>query len=114
VTDAEKVKLSNLSGINTGDQDLTPYATLSGATFTGSISATNLSGTNTGDQDLSGLQLKLVSGENLKTLNNESLLGGGNIEITAIADDDTLTGEGTEVNPFQISEEYQRRINAGI
>ena len=30
-------------------------ANLAGATFTGAISATNLSGTNTGDQDLSGL-----------------------------------------------------------
>jgi hypothetical protein len=38
--------------------DLSGYAHLSGATFTGDISATNLSGTNTGDQDLSGL-LKL-------------------------------------------------------
>ncbi len=179
VTDAEKVKLNNLSGTNTGDQDLTPYATLSGstftgvvlatnlsgtntgdetkstiesklvvsgltttskevvgainevnaksvdlsgyatlsgATFTGSISATNLSGTNTGDQDLSGLQEKLVSGENLKTINGESLLGSENITITASSTTDnvTITGEGTEAIPFQISEEYQRRINAGI
>lgn len=59
-------------------------------------------------------QLKLVSGENIKTLNNQSLLGGGNIEITAIADDYTLTGEGTTASPFKISDEYQRRINAGI
>jgi hypothetical protein len=36
-------------------QDLSGYAKLSGAAFTGDISATNLSGTNTGDQDLSGL-----------------------------------------------------------
>jgi hypothetical protein len=78
------------------------------------IKLSNLSGTNTGDQDLSGLQEKLVSGENIKTLNNQSLLGGGNIEITAIADDYTLTGEGTTASPFKISDEYQRRINAGI
>ncbi len=44
------ITASNLSGTNTGDQNLTPYALLSGATFTGAISATNLSGTNTGDQ----------------------------------------------------------------
>lgn len=86
VTDAEKVKLNNLSG------------------------------TNTGDQDLSGLQLKLVSGENIKTLNNESLLGDGNITITASSTTDnvTITGEGTEASPFQISDEYKLRINAGI
>ncbi len=34
------------------DSDLTAYAQLSGATFTGAISATNLSGTNTGDQTI--------------------------------------------------------------
>lgn len=52
---------ANLSGTNTGDQDLSGYALLSGgntfaggATFGGAVSASNLSGTNTGDQDLSG------------------------------------------------------------
>jgi hypothetical protein len=45
------------SGDNTGDQNLSGYALLSGATFGGSISASNLSGTNTGDQDLSGYAL---------------------------------------------------------
>ena len=36
-------------------------------------------------------------------------IGGG-----GVVDNDSLTGEGTEASPFQISEEYQRRINAGI
>ena len=49
------ISATNLSGTNTGDQDLSGKADLSGATFTGAISATNLSGTNTGDQDLSAL-----------------------------------------------------------
>ena len=44
------------SGTNTGDQNLAPYALLSGAAFSGSISASNFSGsssgTNTGDQNL--------------------------------------------------------------
>jgi hypothetical protein len=35
---------------------LAAYALLSGATFTGNISAPNLTGTNTGDQDLSAFQ----------------------------------------------------------
>ncbi len=37
VTDADLVKLGNLSGTNTGDQDLSPYALLVGATFTGQV-----------------------------------------------------------------------------
>lgn len=64
-----------------------------------------------------GFQAELVSGENLKTINNESILGTGNIEISGgsgVVDNETLTGEGTNENPFKISEEYQRRINAGI
>lgn len=39
----------------------------------------NLSGTNTGDQDLSGKQDVLVSGTSIKTVNSTSLLGSGNI-----------------------------------
>jgi hypothetical protein len=51
------------SGTNTGDQTLSGLggAALSGATFTGAISATNLSGTNTGDQDLSNYVQKSTS-----------------------------------------------------
>lgn len=30
------------------------------------------------------------------------------------ADNVTITGDGTELNPLKISDEYQRRINAGI
>jgi len=48
------ISANNLSGTNTGDQNLSGYALLSGATFSGAISANNLSGTNTGDQNLSG------------------------------------------------------------
>jgi len=44
------VTAPNLSGTNTGDQDLSGKANVSGQTFTGNISANNLSGTNTGDQ----------------------------------------------------------------
>lgn len=41
----------------------------------------DLSGTNTGDQDLSGKQATLVSGTNIKTINSTSILGSGNIVI---------------------------------
>ena len=51
VTDAEKVKLSNLSG------------------------------TNTGDQDLSGKQDTLVSATNIKTINGVSVLGSGDLTV---------------------------------
>ena len=41
----------------------------------------NTSGTNTGDQDLSGKQDNLVSGTNIKTIEGQSLLGSGNIDL---------------------------------
>lgn len=50
-------------------------ANLSGATFTGRITATNLSGTNTGDQNLSGLVLKTT------TVNGHAL--SSNVTVTA-------------------------------
>lgn len=43
----------------------------------------NLSGTNTGDQDLSGKQDILVSGTNIKTVNGNTLLGSGNVSISS-------------------------------
>ena len=56
------------SGSNTGDQNLSGYALLSGATFTGAVSSTNLSGTNTGDETLATIKTKLsittLSGSN--------------------------------------------------
>ena len=57
ITAADYSRLANTSGTNTGDQNLSGYALLTGATFSGSISASNLSGTNTGDQNLSGYAL---------------------------------------------------------
>jgi hypothetical protein len=42
------ISATNLSGTNTGDQNLAPYALLSGAIFTGTISATNFSGSSSG------------------------------------------------------------------
>lgn len=47
----------------------------------GTITGSNLSGTNTGDQDLSGKQNILVSGTNIKTINGTTLLGSGDITI---------------------------------
>lgn len=99
VTDAEKTKLANLSGTNTGDQDLSGYSLTShlhtgvyapvlGAddnyvTDAEKTKLANLSGTNTGDQDLSGKQDVLVSGTSIKTVNNTSLLGSGDVTVQA-------------------------------
>ncbi|MBN2787417.1 MAG: hypothetical protein JXQ69_03740 [Paludibacteraceae bacterium] len=35
-------------------------------------------------------------------------------ESGGASDNVTITGTGTSTDPFKISEEYQRRINAGI
>ena len=51
----------------------------------------NQSGSNTGDQDLSGLQETLVSGTNIKTVNSTSLLGSGDIEISGGSSDSPQT-----------------------
>lgn len=49
------------------------------------------SGNNTGDQDLSGKQDVLVSGANIKTVNGQSLLGGGDLALASTS----LTGNTT-------------------
>lgn len=55
---AGNISATNLSGTNTGDQNLSGLMPKTGGAFSGTISATNLSGTNTGDQDLAGYRLK--------------------------------------------------------
>ena len=92
VTDTEKIKLSNLSGTNTGDQDLSGYS-LTSHNHTGiyapvlgsddnyvtdvekaalhshsnKTALDSVSGTNTGDQDLSGYAAKAVANTFTKT-----------------------------------------------
>lgn len=115
VTDAEKAALhahsnktalDNVSGVNTGDQDLSGYSLTSHnhtGTYAPALGAddnyvtdaektklANLSGTNTGDNatntQYSGLaaskQDALVSGTNIKTVNGTSLLGSGDVTIS--------------------------------
>lgn len=89
VTDAEKVVIGNTSGTNTGDQDLSGYATkvYVDATFAG-VSHTHAFTDITGKPTtLSGYgitdgQATLVSGTNIKTINGTSLLGSGDIVIS--------------------------------
>ena len=78
-----KYDVTNPSGYITSSA-LTPYALLAGATFTGAISATNLSGTNTGDQNLSGLVPYTgainpvdLGNQNLERVNSLFITGSG-------------------------------------
>lgn len=58
---------------------------------------------------IAGKQEELVSGENIKTINGNSILGEGNLVIeggegglTSVAHDETLTGAGTNENPLGV------------
>jgi hypothetical protein len=108
IDDSGNITANNLSGTNTGDQDLSgksdvghthvkadivdfsdaDYAPALGVddnyvTDAEKTKLANLSGTNTGDQDLSSKQDVLVSGTNIKTVNSTSLLGSGDVAVQA-------------------------------
>ena len=108
LTSAERTKLNNLSGTNTGDQDLTPYLTSATAAATyqpigsyltsisglnisqltndsGYITSSALSPYLTATAAASTYQPILVSGTTIKTINGTSLLGAGDITISAAA-----------------------------
>lgn len=114
VSDAQKIVISNTSGINTGDQNLSAYfnksaddsddiaeggvnlfLTTSERSVISSTSGTN-SGDNATNTQYSGLaaskQDTLVSATNIKTVNGSSLLGAGNIVISSAASWGTITG----------------------
>ena len=55
----------------------------------------------TSHQNISGKQDKLVSGTNIKTINNQSLLGSGNIKISAPSITVDTTMSDTSTNPVQ-------------
>jgi hypothetical protein len=79
--------------------NITDAATITGATFSGAISATNLSGTNTGDQNLSGLAVKA---NNLSDLTNSTTartnLALGNVDNTSDANKPVSTAQQTALN----------------
>jgi hypothetical protein len=68
--------------INNGTPGTLRDLSLRNVVATGTVTGSNLSGNNTGDQDLSGKQNTLVSGTNIKTINGSSVLGSGNIVIS--------------------------------
>lgn len=108
VTDAEKVKLSNLSGTNSGDETDVGIKTKLGVTTVGSflyslanpsairflrINADNTVTARTAAEMLSdiGGQASLVSATNIKTVNGSSLLGSGDLVVTGSQPDIPLT-----------------------
>lgn len=176
VTDAEKIKLSNLSGTNTGDQDLngllTKNVSITGATKTkitydsnglvtsGADATTsdisdssnkryvtdaqqtvisNTSGANSGDETASGIRTKLgittlsgsntgdnatntqysglasskqealISGTNIKTVNGFSLLGSGNLTVSA-----SITEVEIDVGATPVQESSIAVADAGV
>ena len=58
-----------------------------------------------GDKDLSGKQDKLISGENIKTVNNNSLLGSGNITIESGSNVEIVTSWETTTSDEKVPSE---------
>ena len=80
VTASEKQTWNNKSDFSGDYDDLTNKPTI--PTVPTNVSAfTNDAGYLTQHQDISGKQDTLVSGTNIKTINNTSILGSGNIDI---------------------------------
>ena len=85
------------------------------ANYKGTVTSVKINGTNknpsngvvdlgtviTSHQNISGKQDKLVSGTNIKTINNQSLLGSGNINITAPSITVDTTMSDTSMSPVQ-------------
>ena len=85
------------------------------ANYKGTVTSVKINGTNknpsngvvdlgtviTSHQNISGKQDKLVSGTNIKTINNQSLLGSGNIKISAPSITVDTSMSNTSTNPVQ-------------
>ena len=85
------------------------------ANYKGTVTSVKINGSNknpsngvvdlgtviTSHQDISGKQDKLISGTNIKTINNQSLLGSGNIKISAPSITVDTTMSDTSTNPVQ-------------
>jgi len=98
----------------TGQDGFSPTATVSKTGDTATISITDKNGTTTAtisdgeeydDTEIRGLiaekQDELVSGTNIKTINNTSILGNGNIDIQGGSDTVTINYEDTEEEIIQ-------------
>lgn len=78
VTDSQQVVIGNTSGTNTGDET---QATIQSKLGTASTSTSGYL-TSTDWNTFNGKQNALVSGTNIKTIEGQSLLGSGNIDLT--------------------------------
>lgn len=92
VTDAQQTIINNTSGINTGDISLNTnslsYISLTGQVLNlNPIPQSNVTGLLT---SLSNKQDNLISGTNIKTINNNSILGSGNLVINTDIEPDPL------------------------
>lgn len=96
---------------------------MNGETKTPSSGVVDIGTVITEHQDLSGKQDKLVSGTNIKTVNGESILGSGNIEISGGGSASgaylpltggTLTGPVVFKNGGRISVDSDDNLNVSI
>ena len=60
------------------------------------------------DTALSSKQDTLVSGTNIKTINGDSILGSGNIVLTATSDFASITGKPTTLDGYGITDAYTK------
>ncbi len=109
--------LTMLKGVVSSSGDTFQNIIVSGSNSTGSLvlsyKADNFAGNDTVQSALVKKQDNLVSGTNIKTINGNSILGSGNLEISGgsqITVDDALSS--TSTNPVQnkvINTEFNRR-----
>ena len=100
VTDIEKSTWNNKSSFSGNYNDLSNKPTI--PTVPTNVSAfINDAGYLTEHQDLSGKQDKLVSGQNIKTINNKSLLGSGNLTVANVYSmEETVIGTWVDGKPI--------------
>ena len=95
--------LTMLKGVVSSSGDTFQNIIVSGSNSTGSLSLSykidNFAGNATVQSALIKKQDNLVSGTNIKTINGNSILGSGNLEISEITVDDALSD--TSTNPVQ-------------
>jgi hypothetical protein len=103
LTDAEKTKLSNLSGTNSGDNAVNSlYSGLAASKQDALVSGTNIktinSATLLGSGDIA-VQPTLVSGTTIKTINSTTLLGSGDVAVqsTLVSGTNIKTINGSSV-----------------
>lgn len=75
---------------------------------------TNDSGFLTAHQDISGKQDKLVSGNNIKTINGMSLLGSGNLSISGASGGEANVIETVKVNGVALTPDSNKAVDVTV